>query len=167
MQSPIKVVCPQTFITESFFLRELIRSLTPGPNEEMHFLTGPKIAHIRIISRWAQPVALERQSPVFVRASAKSVAEILIPIIDQGAELHIVAHSHPGSSAGATAPSSTDIACLGNLQLSGSQAVGLIVTRDGFVRFFSVLTQFQAIVLGKGVTEVSQNVYRITLPNDH
>lgn len=167
MQLPIQEPYPQTFIIESFFVRELIGALTAGPNEEMHFLTGPKIAHLRVVSRWAQPVALERQSPVFVRASARSVAETLIPIIEQGAELHIVAHSHPGSTAGATTPSGTDISCLGKLQSAGSHAIGCIVTRDGFARFFSVSTQFQIIVLGTGAKEISKNVFHITLPKDH
>jgi hypothetical protein len=156
---------PEVFVLESFFARELITVLTRGVNEEMNFLTGPKLGPIRIISRWAQPVSLERQSPVFVRASAKSVASILIPIIEQGAELHIIAHSHPGQGVGASFPSSTDIACLGSLQKSGSPAIGCIVTRDGYVRFFSVLTNFHVMVLGTCVKEISQNVFHITSQN--
>ena len=156
---------PQTFVIESFVARELISVLTRGANEEMHFLTGPKLGPIRIVSRWASPVSLERQSPVFVRASAKSVAAVLIPIIEQGAELHICAHSHPGQGAGATTPSGTDIECLGKLQKAGSQAIGCIVTRDGCVRFFSVSTKFHVMILGTGTKEISDNVFHIT-PQD-
>jgi hypothetical protein len=152
---------PQTFVIESFFLRELIPILTRTVNEDMHFLTGPKLGPIRIVCRWAAPPPLDRQSPVFVRASAQSVADVLIPIIEQGAELHICAHSHPGSGAGATTPSSTDIHCLGKLQKNGSKAIGCIVTRDGYVRFFSILTNFHVLVLGTGVTEITKNVYYI------
>ncbi len=158
---------PQIFIIESFFTQELIRVLTPTADEQMHFLTGPKLGPIRFVGRWAQPVSLERQSPVFVRATAKSVADILIPIIEQGAELHMCAHSHPGSSAGATTPSSIDIECLGKLQKAGSQAIGCIVTRDGYVRFFSVSTIFHVMVMGTGVKQVSQNVFHITLQDSH
>lgn len=155
---------PQTFVLESFFLRQLITALTPGADEEMNFLTGPKIGPIRIVSRLAAPVALNQQSPVFVRASARSVADVLIPIIEQGAELHICAHSHPGGGAGATTPSGTDIECLGRLQKNGSPAIGCIVTRDGYVRFFSVSTIFHVLVLGTGVREVSNNVFHLTRP---
>lgn len=158
---------PQTFIVESFFVRELITMLTPSANEEMHFLTGPKIGPIRIVCRWAAPAPLDRQSPVFVRASARSVADVLIPIIEQGAELHICAHSHPGGGAGATTPSSTDVECLGKLQRGGSQAIGCIVTRDGYVRFFSVATIFHVMVLGTGVKEVTRNVFHITHQDCH
>ena len=153
---------PQTFVIESFFLSELIPILTRGANEEMHFLTGPKLGPIRIVCRLAAPVPLNRQSPVFVSASAKSVASVLIPIIEQGAELHICAHSHPGGGAGATTPSGTDIGCLGKLQKNGSPAIGCIVTRDGYVRFFSILTNFHVMVLGSGVKEITKNVFHIT-----
>jgi proteasome lid subunit RPN8/RPN11 len=158
---------PQTFICESFFIRELITMLTPGANEEMHFLTGPKLGPIRIVCRWAAPARLDNQSPVFVRASARSVADVLIPIIEQGAELHMIAHSHPGAGAWATTPSGTDIDCLGKLQKNGSPAIGCIVTRDGHVRFFSVQTKFHVMVLGNGVKEVSQNVFRIAYQDNH
>lgn len=163
---PTAGVFPQTFIIESFFARELIAGLTPGANEEMHFLTGPKLGPIRIVCRWARPPLLDRQSPVFVRANARSVAETLIPIIEQGAELHICAHSHPGHGAAATTPSGIDYDCLGKLQKAGSPAIGCIVVRDGFVRFFSVATQFHVLVLGTGVTEVSKNVFHIP-PQDY
>src|SRR5579871_598601 len=73
----------QIFVLESFFVRELITMLTPRQNEEMLFLTGPKIGPIRIVCRWARPVSLDRQTPVFVRATARSVADVLIPIIEQ------------------------------------------------------------------------------------
>jgi hypothetical protein len=153
---------PQVFVIESFFARELIAMLTLNENEEMHFLTGPKIGPIRIVCRCARPVSLHRQSPVFVSASARSVGDTLIGIIEQGAELHIIAHSHPGGGPGATTPSSTDIRCLGKLQKAGSPVIGCIVSRDRHVRFFSVSTIFHVIVLGTGVKEISKNVFNVT-----
>lgn len=158
---------PQVFVVEATFLREVIAVLTVDANEQMHFLTGPKLDSTRIISRWAKSVVLERQSPVFVRASAKSVADTLISIIEQGAELHVIAHSHPGRGASATTPSGTDIECLGKLQKNGSQAIGCIVTRDNHVRFFSVSTHFHVNVHGTGVKEVSKHVFYIAPENSH
>jgi hypothetical protein len=152
---------PQTFVIESYFVRQLIRTLTPSADEEMRFLTGPKFGPIRVVCRWANPPSLEKQSPVFVRASARSVASTLIPIVEQGAELHVCAHSHPGNGAGATNPSSTDVTCLTKLQKSGSLAIGCIVTRDGHVRFFSILTKFSVVILGNGAKEIAKNVFHI------
>lgn len=113
----------------------------------MQARTGPVVENFRVVCRRVQPVALQQQSAVFVRASAQSVADVLITIIEQGAELHVIAHSHPGSGPGATTPSGTDIACLGKLQKNGSTAVGCIVTRDNHVRFFTVSRAFRVIVL--------------------
>jgi proteasome lid subunit RPN8/RPN11 len=158
---------PPVFVTEGAFLRDLISVLTRDANENMHFLTGPKLDNYRVICRRAQPVALQQQSPVFVRASAKSVADVLIAIIEQGAELHVIAHSHPGSGPGATTPSGTDIACLGKLQKNGSPAIGCIVTRDNHVRFFTVSRAFRVLVQGTGVTEVTKNVFHIAPENHH
>ena len=157
---------PQTFVMESFFLRELIQALTPGANEEMTFLTGPKMGPIRVVCRMSKPVSLFKQSPVFVGANANSVAAALIPIIEQGAEMHILAHSHPGGGAGATTPSGTDIDCIGKLQKNGSPAIGLIVTRDGCIRFFTVHNKFHVLVLGSGVKQLSQYVFRISTNPD-
>lgn len=153
---------PSTFVLESFFLRQLITLLTKDEHEDMYFLTGPKFGPIRIVSRWADKIHFDHQSPVRVSASARSVAVALIPIIEQGAELHIIAHSHPGRGIGATTPSGIDLACLRKLQSAGSVAIGCIVTRDGHVRFFSALTDFYVMVLGAGVAEVSQHVFKIS-----
>jgi hypothetical protein len=47
------------------------------------------------------------------------------------------------------------------LQKSGSLAIGCIVTRDGHLRFFSVSTNFHAMVLGSGVKEITKNVFHV------
>lgn len=151
----------EAFVMEACFLRELLAVLTTDANEHMRFLTGPKIDQARVVCRWAQPSVLERQSPVFVRASAQSVAAALIPMIEQGAELHIIAHSHPGSGPGGTNPSSTDIECLGELQRSGSRAIGCIFSRDGWVRFFTVSTKFSVQILGTGTATLNPQIFYV------
>jgi proteasome lid subunit RPN8/RPN11 len=156
---------PSVFIIEAAFLRELIGILTVDANEQMRFLTGPKLGSFRIVSRLAKPAVLREQSPVFVRATGVSAAHVLIQIIEEGAELHVIAHSHPGCGAGATTPSGTDLACLGKLQRNGSPAIGCIVTRDSHVRFFSVTNDFHVSVLGTGAKEVSKHVFHITSPH--
>lgn len=158
---------PETFLLEAFFLRELIRELTPDKDEHMQFLTGPKLRNLRVVCRSAQPIRIERQSVVFVSSTAAGVADALIPIVEQGAELHIIAHSHPGRGACATSPSGTDINCLGKLQQSGSNAIGLIVTRDGCVRFFSVLKPFRVLITGTGITPVATHVFQIHQDDSH
>ena len=150
-----------TFLVETCFLRELVLALTPTPDEHMLFLTGPMLRRLRVVSRRAPQAPLERQSVVFVRSSALAVAQALIPIIEQGAELHMIAHSHPGGGPSATFPSGTDTACLGKLQRAGSPAIGLIVTRDGHARFFTVHRPFQIIVAGAGVTKLDDHLFHL------
>ncbi len=157
----------QRFLIEAVFLRQIIKTLTRDADEQMHFLTGPMLDGTRIVSRWAKPVELEEQSPTFVRASAGSVGGVCISIIEQGAELHVIAHSHPGNGIGATTPSGTDTKCLGKLQKNRSQAIGCIVTRDNHVRFFSVSVDFHVTVVGTGVTEIDKYVFHIAPENSH
>jgi hypothetical protein len=156
-----------TFLVESFFLRELIQSLTPTPDEHMSFLTGPKVRSIRVICRCAAQVPMEQQSVVFVRTSAINVADALIPIIEQGSELAAVAHSHPGCGPSATNPSGIDKTCLGKLQRAGSPAIGLIVTRDGHARFFTVAKRFRVLVVGSGVTKIDENLFHLEKYEDN
>lgn len=159
---PALVIQPRdTFLLESFFLREVVQMLTPTPDEDMVFLSGPKLNRLRVVCRRAPQVPLERQSVVFVRTSGADVAQALIPIIEQGAELHICAHSHPGGGPSATFPSGTDIKCLGKLQRAGSPAIGLIVTRDAHVRFFTVHIPFRVIVTGSGVTKLGEHLFQL------
>jgi hypothetical protein len=148
-----------TFLLESSFLRELVVELTPTPDEDMVFLTGPKLRSLRVVCRRAPQVSLERQSVVFVRSSALSVARALVPIIEQGAELHVIAHSHPGEGPAATFPSGTDTTCLGKLQRAGSPAIGLIVTRDFHVRFFTVHRSFRVVVTGSGIKNLDKHLF--------
>ncbi|MGZ5527446.1 MAG: hypothetical protein ACXWJB_02130, partial [Limisphaerales bacterium] len=90
--------------------------------------------------------------------------EALAEILDKGNRLHVMAHSHPGRGVGATHESSIDVNYLGKIQRAGADVVGIIVTRDGFVRFFTVTKPFQVWIQGSGVTQVDDYVYKIELP---
>ena len=72
-----------------------------------------------------------------------------------------MAHSHPGRGAAATHESSIDVNYLGGIQRGGTDVIGIIVTRDGFVRFFSVEKPFQVLVQGSGVTQIEEHVFQI------
>jgi hypothetical protein len=53
---------------------------------------------------------------------------------------------------------------LGSIQRAGSDAIGIIVTRDGCVRFWSVLRRFSVLVQGNGVKRMEEHVYQVALP---
>lgn len=99
----------------------------------------------------------------YARATARSCTETLADIVEKGNTLHVMAHSHPGLGAAATHESSIDINYLGNIQRAGADVVGIIVTRDGFVRFFTVVKPFEVWVQGNGAIQVEEDVFQITL----
>jgi hypothetical protein len=151
-----------TYIVDSWFLQDLIQHLTPNRDEEITYVTGLAIGRVKILSRICE-VSLEKQSVVYARATAKSCTEALATILENGNTLHVMAHSHPGRGADATRESSIDVNYLGGIQRAGADVIGIIVTRDGFVRFFTVEKPFQVFVQGIGVTQAEPNVFQITL----
>jgi hypothetical protein len=153
-----------TYVMDAWFAQDLIHELTPGPDEEITHVTGARVGPVRILSRICRLTA-QTKTVVFARATAKSCADTEIEILEHGNMLHAMAHSHPGRGAGATQPSGIDINYLGGIQRVGSEAIGIIVTRDGWVRFFSVIKPFRVFVMGAGVTQTEENVYHVTLPD--
>lgn len=149
---------------DAWFLRDLIRYLTPGRDEEIAHVTGVRMGNVRVLSRICS-IKADKKSPIGVEANAKSCADTEIEILQNGNRLHAMAHSHPGNGIGATRPSSIDINYLGTIQQVGSEAIGIIVTRDGYVGFFTVSKPFRVIVVGNGVKQEEEYVFRVSLPN--
>lgn len=151
---------PLTYVFNTWFLKDVIHHLTPRRPEEICYLTGDELGPIKITSRIC-PIISDEQSIAHARGNPRSCSDALIEILNHGLSLHVMAHSHPGGGAVATTPSPTDVEYLGRIQRNGADAIGLIVTRDQFVRFFSVEKLFQVLVLGYGATQVEEHVYRI------
>lgn len=151
-----------TFLLDYWFLQDLIRYLTPKADEVVVYVTGNDSGNLRMPHRIC-PVAMEKQSVVYARGSARSCADVLIDLHERNYRLQLVAHSHPGSGPGATSPSGIDINYLAKIQNAGSDAVGLIVTRDGYLRFFTVYAEFEVSIKGKEVQYVGDNVFKIPL----
>jgi len=152
------------YVVDAWFLQDLLVHLTRGADEEISYVTGPCLGRLRILSR-IRSVELEHQSAVHALAKASSCADVLATILEKGNRLHVMAHSHPGQGAAATCPSSIDTRYLGRIQRAGAEVVGIIVTRDGFVRFFSVVQPLAVLVQGAGVQQVEEYVYQIEPPS--
>jgi len=150
-----------TYVIDAWFAQDLIQYLTPGKDEEIAHVTGPRIGSVRTLSRLC-PIKAETKTAVYVKAAAQSCADTEIEIIEHGNLPHAMAHSHPGKGAAATTPSSIDTNYLGNIQRAGSEAIGIIVTRDGWLRFFSVVKPFRVFVMGTGAVQMEEYVFHIT-----
>ena len=155
---------PIMIVIDTWFLEDLIRRLTPGPDEEVVYLTGMDIDGVRTPYRICN-VDLERQSVAYARGTARSCMNALMEINRRGFKLQIMAHSHPGRGAWATSPSSIDMKYLGTIQKAGAEVAGIIVTRDGHVRFFTVYKPFEIDIQGSGVEYVDEQVVRIPMPD--
>jgi len=151
-----------TYVCDGWFLQDLIRHLTPGTDEEITHITGARIGPVRVLSRICRLTA-QTKTPVFAKGTAKSCANAEIEILEHGNVLHAMAHSHPGQGAVATHPSSIDVNYMGRIQRVGADAIGIIITRDGWVRFYSVVKPFRVFVMGSGVTQVEEHVLHIAL----
>lgn len=154
------------YLVDGWFLQDLIEQLTPTQDEEITYVTGVSFGRVKVLSRICR-VTLEKQSAVYAKATAKSCTDALAEILEKGNTLHVMAHSHPGRGAGATRQSPIDMNYLSRIQRAGADVIGVIVTRDGFVRFFTVSKPFHVSVQGNGVTQIEENVFQITLLKAH
>jgi len=149
-----------TLTTDTWFLRDLLRYLTPDADEVPAYVTGPHIAGVSVLSRICG-FELADQSPVYARGTPKACADALIEIHEHGNILHAVAHSHPGAGAAATHQSSTDVNYLTKIQDAGSNAIGMIFTRDGHLRFFTVHKRFSVSIVGQGVAQIEEHLFKL------
>lgn len=152
------------FVTDAWTLQDFYQRLVKGSCEEIFYVTGVQLDNLRVLSRMCC-LEYEKQSPAYVRATRKSSVNALIEMVEHDNRLHLVAHSHPGFGAFATCPSGTDIDYITKLQKSGAETIALIVSRNGFLRFWSVLLPFKLIIRGAGISKVKghDHVYRFEL----
>ena len=151
------------YVASRSFLSELNRAVTTGENEEIVHITGPHFGNVRVLSE-IHKLPAAKQSRVYVEANHQECADAEIAIISSGQLLLTVAHSHPGRGPNATHPSSIDLNYLERIQRLGSEAIGLITVRDQWFRFFSVLREFQVLVIGAGVNHTEEHVFQIAIP---
>jgi proteasome lid subunit RPN8/RPN11 len=105
-------------------------------------------------------VALARQSAAGALADQHELQKALIHMDEWGHHLHGLFHSHPGSGAPATQPSSTDLKTHERFERGGYPLVGAIFVNDGVVRFFAN-HPFTISVYGKGVERVDEHVFTL------
>ena len=148
------------YVVSAWFLEDTLAHVTPRKDEAAVYITGPVVGGVRVLSRICG-FELAEQSITYARGDTKACLDALIEINEHGNALHAMAHSHPGSGKSATRQSPTDIRYLTSIQRAGANVIGLIFTRDGHVRFFTVEKPFKVIVLGEGVTQLEENVYKI------
>jgi hypothetical protein len=150
------------FIITSLFLRECIPFLMQDELEVVSYVSGPKIYCGRILDQLVRFKMAQREL-CRARGDIVSSTAALVRLGDRGFQLNGTIHSHPGTGEGASVPSSKDLTLHWLLEQGGYQAVGIIMTRDGYVRFYTAYMPFTLKVIGKDIIKLGHNRYRLLL----
>ena len=149
------------FVAGSWFLHRCYHHLMRVANEDLHLVTGMTLDNQYVMT---DMVTLQEinGSATGAFVSAQNVREGLMLMERYGYTCLGVFHSHPGRGAASTQPSGTDW----SNQKTWEQAyplVGAVFSRDGYVRFFASKPQVQLAVVGKKVTKINENLYRLEI----
>jgi len=148
------------FVINSLMLHECFKLLTRTEDEGLHAVTGSIIGNLRSLER-VIPLSLSMQNVVGAAADNGALASSLIRLNDFGLRPLAYFHSHPTCGVNATCPSSTDRQTQSTMEESGSEIIGGIFSRDGFVRFYANRKVPNVRVLGKRIKKIEQNVYQL------
>jgi hypothetical protein len=148
---------------DTLFLRRCLALLTPGPDEELMIISGPKVEG-RCTPLLCYRLKYQYSSAVRVAADPESTIKTLRHLEKNGHKLLCAFHSHPGRGQGAVRESSTDIAAQERFESAGFESITGIFSRDGYVRFCANRISFCLETYGNGVEEVDDHVFLLRKP---
>jgi hypothetical protein len=145
-----------TYQLSALTIQEACADLTKTADEDLRFATGFPIAPLTYAVTRLLQFELKRRSMVGAEGEQEAVARILIGLHHHDHKLYMTWHSHPGSGAGSTTPSSIDMDFHRRLEAGNYPVIGAIVNRQGYVRFFSYKRVFKVSIYGKGMEVVNE-----------
>jgi len=148
------------FVIGSLLLHDAFRRLTAVQNETIIYASGYRYGHFRTVENLV-PLPLERSEYAYAKGDPAATGEALIEMEKFGASLTAHLHMHPMRGTHGNIPSGVDHAQQDRLESGGHQAVGIIFTRDGYVRFYGRQLEYDVTITGKGVERVDSNLYRL------
>ena len=151
------------YLMSSLYLMDSFALLNRQEVESLHFVTGPEVSETKVMDKIVD-LKLEKQSMVYAKANTEAIREALIYLSEYGFKLWGCFHIHPGTGAGSTSPSGTDMTLDRLLLRGGYDSIGAIFSRDGFVRFFSS-KDFEINIYGNGLEKINEKLYRIVEVN--
>jgi len=150
------------FLINSLMLYECFKLLTQTEDENLHTVTGSIIGRLRSLERII-PLSLSVQSPAGAIADNRALADSLIHLNNFGLIPLAYFHSHPGYGANTTCPSSTDRQTQAAMEKSGSEIIGGIFSRDGYICFYANKSEPNIHIAGKRIRKVGKNVYQLEI----
>lgn len=106
----------------------------------------------------------QRSHAAYTRADAGKLGRALLSMDKAGVRLAAWAHSHPGTGPSASFPSPTDHRQYEAWVANYSPLLALIVTIDGYVRFWGGAAEAMSVsIVGTGAERIGHGLYRINV----
>lgn len=149
------------YVCSAWFMRDYLRQAKTTRKESMCYVSGIELGRIRTLDRQLL-LQYSNQTEYQVVADRDSNRTVLRDLDAAGQHLLAWFHSHPGNGQASTQPSAIDMSHQGDLEQGGYPVIGAVFTRDGHARFFSAKSEFDLVVLGKGIEQVDEKLYKIS-----
>lgn len=149
------------FVVSSMFLEQCFRDLTADANEQFFFITGAEVNGVGVLDQKVEFMH-QKRTMLGVTGNMSATHKLLIRLEQFGHRLLGHFHSHPGVGLSATQPSGTDENFQRRLETAGYPTVAAIFSRDGYVRFFRMMDEFELVVHGEGIEDLGHHSYRLT-----
>ena len=150
------------FKLTTLFLRRCHEYLISDESESIACVTGHPLGGAVLLDELV-PFEMSERSMVYVSGNIISSTAALVGLSDRGYQLWGTVHSHPGTGALATTPSRIDYAHHRRLEKGGFEALGIILTKDGNVRFYTDKLRFDVEVIGRDGKWVGETVFKLDI----
>jgi len=149
-----------TYLCSTELINIIQRCLVDSTDYESEcFVSGISYGRILIPTSVFKPKHITR-TVVSARADPLSLFDLYLRNKKYGLTIYLMCHLHPGNGPYSTYPSSIDMTTMKRWE-TNFPLVGLIFTRSGYFRFFSVKREFEIRIKGKGVEKYDEKLYRI------
>lgn len=151
-----------TYLISASFLQSAHRALTKTRDEDLMYATGPDDGTRLCAITKLVTFNLAQKGIAHATPELASQVRALMQLDKNEERLLSTLHSHPGNGVRATTPSNTDLSTQRGLEKNGYPAIGVVFSRDGYIRFYSVNRPFRVTVSGAGVKQVDDCLFQIT-----
>lgn len=150
---------PTRYVMSSLFLNRSYRYLTKTRPEDLHLATGIVLNGAFVLSEMIQ-LPNVRRALTGASASPVETSKGLLTIEAYGLRCGGLFHSHPGQGPDSTLPSSIDLRNHRTWE-KAYPLVGAIFSQDGYIRFFTSSAQPRVHIMGKKVSKINENLYKL------
>lgn len=148
------------FTISTRFLRRCYAYVMQQREETLAYISGVNTGETTVLHELV-PFELEEQEITYVKGDIVSSTAALIDLSDTGHCLRATVHNHPGGGKLATTPSHIDYQHHKRLEDGRYRALGIIMTRDGYVRFYTDKMPFSVTIVGIDGEWVAENLYQL------